>query len=96
MTIAVVLKVSLAPRLAASNFVGGVQFQMLLGATIPSSGRGDRCAPGRVTDGVGAKLSVAAGAERGPNPGTGAELLGLYPYNPVTVPLALPGDMAAV
>jgi salicylate hydroxylase len=39
---------------------------------------------------------VQGATERGPNPGAGAELRGLYSYNPVTVPLAPAGDMAPV
>ena len=35
---------------------------------------------------------VQGATERGPNPGAGAEVRGLYSYNPVTVPLALAGD----
>jgi salicylate hydroxylase len=31
---------------------------------------------------------VQGATERGPNPGAGAEVRGLYSYNPVTVPLA--------
>jgi salicylate hydroxylase len=39
---------------------------------------------------------VQGATERGPNPGAGAEVRGLYSYNPVTVPLALAGDMHPV
>jgi len=39
---------------------------------------------------------VQGATERGPNPGTGAELLGLYSYNPVTVSLTPMGGMAPV
>ena len=39
---------------------------------------------------------VQGATERGPNPGTGAEMRGLYSYNPVTAPLAPMGDVAPV
>ena len=39
---------------------------------------------------------VQGATERGPNPGTGAELLGLYSYNPVTAPLTPVDDMDPV
>jgi salicylate hydroxylase len=39
---------------------------------------------------------VQGATERGPNPGAGAEVRGLYSYNPVTVPLALAGDIHPV
>ena len=39
---------------------------------------------------------VQGATARGPNPGTGAEMRGLYSYNPVTVPLAPAGDMPTV
>ena len=39
---------------------------------------------------------VQGATERGPNPGTGAELRGLYSYNPVTVPLAPAGAASLV
>jgi salicylate hydroxylase len=39
---------------------------------------------------------IQAATERGPNLETGAEMRGLYSYNPVTVPLAPAGDTPAV
>jgi len=39
---------------------------------------------------------VQGATERGPNSGAGAEMRGLYSYNPVTVPLARAGDMPSV
>lgn len=39
---------------------------------------------------------VQGATERGPNAGAGAEMRGLYSYNPVTVPLTPVGDIAPV